>query len=89
MTILWLLLGLLLGMGLLRLYQAKGSELGVLDWILLALFAIGVVFTLAAVTSFASEPYLNSGRAALVAGFIFGGITLLLGVGTYRKIFAG
>ncbi len=88
MNTLWLLIGVIVGAGGLALWQGKGKFLKPIDWILLGLWLALALFAIAVITSFSVEPFLNSGRAAMISGFSFGGLAIITGVLLFRKIFS-
>jgi hypothetical protein len=88
MNWLWLIVGLLLGVGGVYLWEKKGSEMEVLDWVFLGLWAGLVLFSIALTVGMFNEPYLNAGRAAGISALIFGGLSLISGVLLFRRIFS-
>lgn len=88
MNILWLIIGVLLGAGVFYLYSEKRDQIATLDWVLVALWALLVLFTVALVTTFMGELYPGAGRAAMISALISGGLTVILGVLLFRKVFA-
>lgn len=89
MSFLWLIIGVLLGVGAFYLYSAKRDQITTLDWVLVALWVVLVLFTVALVTTFMGELYAGAGRAAMVSALIFGGLAVVTGVLLFRKVFAG
>lgn len=88
MNALWLVVGVVLGVGGVLLWQRKGSELSAVDWVLLVLWLGLLLFSISFTVGFLPEPYLNSARAAGVSALIFGGLSLLTGILLFRKIFS-
>ncbi|TAK11805.1 MAG: hypothetical protein EPO32_11090 [Anaerolineae bacterium] len=88
MTILWFIVGILVGVGGYALWQAKGAQLKGLDWTFLVLWLVLALLTIATVGSLATEPFIRHSQAASVAGLIFGGLTVLTGVLLVRRVAA-
>lgn len=87
MNLFWLVIGLLLGGGLFALWSAKHRDMKPLDWMFVVFWALLAVFTVALITTFAGEIYPGAGRAQMIAGLIFGGLTVITGVLIFRKLF--
>jgi hypothetical protein len=88
MNILWLIVGLVLGVGGYYLVQKKGKDLSIPDWVLTVLWLGLLLFSISFTVGFLAEPYLNSGRAGGISALIFGGLSLITGVLLFRKIFS-
>lgn len=88
MTILWFIVGILVGAGGLALWQAKGKALKGLDWTLIGLWLALALVSVAMIGSLATEPFIRHTQAASVAGLIFGGLTILAGVLLARRVAA-
>ena len=86
MNIFWFVIGLIAAIGIFTLWYAKRSEMTPLFWILVVLWGLLLIFSIAIVTTFAGEIYPGAVRAATVSTLIFGILTIVTGVLLFRRI---
>jgi len=81
----WLLFGVLSAIGVFFLIKTDRIKLKVWHWVCFAIWYLGLVFTVAFISSSFLE---GEPRAAAMAALIFGGILVILAIVFYRLVLA-
>lgn len=87
MNIIWLAVGMVLGVGGTYMIMSQRARLRPMDYVQLVILAGLLIFTVAYVSTVAVEPQLGASRATAVGALLFGGATVVYGVLLGRKIY--